>query len=380
MTAAVGYRPPACHRNFSEPSCMDYRDTTFSFARSSVRREASACPSLGSGTRYRCEQRKRLRSESPDGASIHSVDIRIDTGAARPPPPPPQHPQPIKEYGDQWEWDPDFQDYVRVDENGNTLLYTNYQRPNAKYSPSSSQDLIRRTLRPPAPDRPTYDAFLPQGFQAVAKPKRFFSIGRIFKAVWFEPSQLSSPSPPTTTTRRQQPGEQWSATCEPFHGARPVARFRWFVVVRRRAQHTLCFNITTFSGRRRGGGGGGVRSNHNSNKKNTTASAATPPAAAATNTSSRTGGGGGGGGGGSDHVVLHSAAVEPPRPYDEEGITRDPIAVIIEDEEQYISPVARLDCGRVYTVEDGLATFKIGRVHPDYLPLLEQYYRESMLR
>ena len=43
------------------------------------------------------------------------------------------------------------------------------------------------------------------------------------------------------------------------------------------------------------------------------------------------------------------------------------MAVIIEDGEQYISPFARLDCGRIYTVEDNLKVMKIGRVHPDFL-------------
>jgi len=139
--------------------------------------------------------------------------------------------------------------------------------------------------------------------------------------------------------KRQAGTETWSNTCPVFYGEKPVARFRWFVVVRRRLNHSLCFAITTF------GGKGGSR----------------PIPGRPV-----------------DYVVLHSATVEPPRPYDEEGITRDPIAVIIEEGEQYISPIARLDCGRIYTVEDNLRTLKIGRVHPTSLPLLEQYYIESM--
>lgn len=76
--------------------------------------------------------------------------------------------------------------------------------------------------------------------------------------------------------------------------------------------------------------------------------------------------------------MLHSSAVEPPRPYEEENITRDPIAVIIEDDEQYISPIARLDFGGVYTVKDGLPVLKIGRVHPASLQRLDEYFKESM--
>lgn len=80
-----------------------------------------------------------------------------------------------------------------------------------------------------------------------------------------------------------------------------------------------------------------------------------------------------------DYVVLHKSSVPPARPYPEEKITREPVAVIIEDEEQYISPIARLDCGRIYTVEDNLKVMKVGRVHPASLPALEQYYKDSVL-
>jgi hypothetical protein len=79
-----------------------------------------------------------------------------------------------------------------------------------------------------------------------------------------------------------------------------------------------------------------------------------------------------------DYVVLYRANVEPPRPYADERIERDPIAIIIEDGDQYISPLARLDCGRIYTVQHDLKVMKIGRVHPAALPLLDQYYKESV--
>jgi hypothetical protein len=133
--------------------------------------------------------------------------------------------------------------------------------------------------------------------------------------------------------------EQWSDKSLPFHGEKPIARFRWFIVVRRRLHHSLCFSITTFGGK------------------------------GASKTSR---------GRPMDYVVLHSSEVSPARPYDEEQITRDSIAMIIEDEKQYISPIARLDCGRIYTVEDSLRVMKVGRVHPKHLPRLEEYYTESV--
>ena len=184
-------------------------------------------------------------------------------------------------------------------------------------------------LPPPVPDRtnPT-----PAGFQVVQKPKRFFSVGRIFKTPWFEPGGDDAPGQPSD--------REWRDECPPFHSTKPIAKFRWFVVVRRRLNHTLCFSITTF------GGQGAARTRR---------------------------------GRAIDFVVLHKAEIPPPKPYEEEEITRDPLSVIIEEGEQYISPLARLDCGRVYTVEDNLRVMKIGRIHPNSLVDLEKYYQESVV-
>lgn len=163
----------------------------------------------------------------------------------------------------------------------------------------------------------------------MAKPKRFFSIGRIFKTVWFEPGGRDTPG------RRSD--LEWTEVCPKFHDTEPHAKFRWFVVVRKRLNHSLCLSITTYAGPDAPKRGRGV-----------------------------------------DFVVLHNSEIQPPSPYEEEGITRDPLAVIIEDGEQYISPLARLDCSRIYTVEDNLKVMKIGRVRTDSLPLLERYFRESV--
>ncbi|KAK4125149.1 hypothetical protein N657DRAFT_569995 [Parathielavia appendiculata] len=278
-----------------------------------------------------------------------SFNIHVDTG--NPEPGPQEYRQPVKEYGEQWDWDADVQDYVRYTKDGTKLLYTNYQREGSPpaSSPQPSEDQHEFQVKPRSPElgcvkavkpaAPSYDQPLGDEFQVVAKPKRFFCIGRIFKAVWFEPGAADPPAsrPKSSAGGGGAIGLPWTTKCPGFHGEKPVARFRWFVVVRRRLHHSLCFSITTFAGSK-----GGSRGR---------------PA---------------------DYVVLHNSNVKPARPYDEEEITRDPIAVIIEDEEQYISPIARLDCGRIYTVEDNLRVSKIGRVHPASLPLLEEFYKESV--
>ncbi|KAM7222079.1 hypothetical protein V8F06_002584 [Rhypophila decipiens] len=45
----------------------------------------------------------------------------------------------------------------------------------------------------------------------------------------------------------------------------------------------------------------------------------------------------------------------------------------MEAREESISSWARLDCGRIYTVEDHLRVMKIGRIRKASLPLLETY-------
>ncbi|OIW30610.1 hypothetical protein CONLIGDRAFT_630568, partial [Coniochaeta ligniaria NRRL 30616] len=189
----------------------------------------------------------------------------------------------------------------------------------------------------PADEQPTvilkpYETPLDLRFRVVEKPKRFFAIGRIFKTVWFEPGTQQDPS-------TANPDVDWSAACPPFHQEKPFAKFRWFVVVRKRLHHSLCFTITTFGGK------------------------------GATKTSR---------GRARDFVVLYPHGIEPPEPWPEEGIERDPLAVIIEEGQQFLSPAARVDCGRIYTVEDNLRVMKIGRIHPESLGNLEECYRESV--
>ncbi|KAK3311516.1 uncharacterized protein B0T15DRAFT_482519 [Chaetomium strumarium] len=296
---------------------------------------------------------------SPD-AWDESLDIKVDID--EPPTTAPkekEHHSPTKEYGARWTWDPTARDYVRWSEDGVKLFYTEYQRfgsraPSQGTADTNSNMNNDQQNRPKAgsserltkivpsgiPGAPLYKLPLGNAFQIVAKPKRFFCAGRIFKTVWFEPGGNTMPRARTDLA-------EWSDRSLPFHGERPIARFRWFVVVRRRLHHSLCFSITTF--------GGGFK----------------PPTMKTTKARKSHGRQ-------ADFVVLHSASVEPPRPYDEEGITREPIAIIIEDDEQYISPIARLDCSRIYTVEDSLRVMKTGRVHPESLPLLNEYYKESV--
>lgn len=293
----------------------------------------------------------------------------------------------------QWEWDEVTKDYIHKMEDGRKLLYTAYQKsrgdlhasefkpptpPRAKSPntapaekdklpqlssprsttselgswvdiPSGAEDPdheieeIRPLPKPAAvepipkplslpPRKRAFEEPLDDRFKRIERPKRFFSVGRIFKTIWFEPRGSDTP------VRRAD--LEWSDSfVTPFYGKKPVAKFRWFVVARKRLNHSLCFSITTFAGP------GTAKSRR---------------------------------GRAIDFVVLHSSDIPPPDTYDEEGIVRPPIGVIIEEDEHYISPLARLDCSRLYTVEDDLEVMKIGRVNPDSLADLENYYLECV--
>lgn len=245
-----------------------------------------------------------------------------------------EYPPPIKEYGKQWEWDAKVFDYVRENEKGERIFYTKYQKPQACAAQTPKPAALASPTKQVAAN-PAWQGTLDDRFFVIARPKRFFTVGRIFKVVWFEPRGQDTP-----VRRSPTSGPDWAGECKPFYGETPVAKFRWFVIVRRRLHHSLCFSITTY------------------NKT-------------APNKTTR--------GRDQDYTVLYSSTVPPARPYDEENITRDPIAVIIEDGETFISPIARLDLGRIYTVEDNLKIMKVGRVHPSSLDSLEEYYKDSVL-
>ena len=54
-----------------------------------------------------------------------------------------------------------------------------------------------------------------------------------------------------------------------------------------------------------------------------------------------------------------------------------PLAMIVKEKKHVISPFARVDCSRVFTVEDDLKVMKIGRVHPDFHEKMDEYYMKA---
>ncbi|KAL8291051.1 hypothetical protein RB600_006504 [Gaeumannomyces tritici] len=224
--------------------------------------------------------------------------------------------------------------------------------------------------RPPAGIPRAFETPLDSRFALVEKPKRFFTVGRIFKTVWFEPGGTALAGTPGSLGLGQQQRQDvdYAQACPAFHSEKPHAKFRWFVVVRRRLHHSLCFSITTSNnGRNSNNGGGNIPGGPRQGVRGRPRdfvvlySAAAAAAAAGTSGEAPTG-----------------PTPRPPSPMEGEGIDRAPLGVIIEDGAQAISPLARLDCGRIYTVEDNVKVMKIGRIHTDGLKKLDEYFRESV--
>ncbi|TVY18997.1 hypothetical protein LARI1_G004116 [Lachnellula arida] len=76
------------------------------------------------------------------------------------------------------------------------------------------------------------------------------------------------------------------------------------------------------------------------------------------------------------------AAVYPAGSYpsigDGENLVKDPFPIIIEDPQERLSPMSRLNFGRVYTVEHNIKVMKVGRITQEFLPRLKSYFVETI--
>lgn len=208
--------------------------------------------------------------------------------------------------------------------------------------------------------------------------------------VCFDPTP-SLPTPAST------PSQRYAAKSAEYHGLRPLPRLRWYVVVKRGVDYSICLAITmpvSTSARATAtdpqGGPTRSRSNSNSSAESAGGGATTP-----------------GQGGGVEQRTT------PPKPQGRPGTNQPRSRVPVFDATEYhrraeqhqsaddaagaelhgdgiglelVTPYrvqsgARLQLGRVHTVEDvaGKKVSNIGEVHRDYIPRLKEYYMESVL-
>jgi len=158
----------------------------------------------------------------------------------------------------------------------------------------------------------------------ISKPTRFFKVGRVFKCLWTEPAGDSS--------------EDGGAYLTPLRfGEAAFTKVRHFIVVREMQNCSLCLPLNTHN--RQGALKMGLRKQ--------------------------------------DYAAVFAEGSRPvldPM----EGIVRTSFPIIVENENETIDPMSRLNFGRVYTVEHNIKVAKVGRIGQDHIKLLDDYFLESI--
>jgi len=79
-----------------------------------------------------------------------------------------------------------------------------------------------------------------------------------------------------------------------------------------------------------------------------------------------------------DYAAVYPSGTEPPIQGGDKMI-KDPFPIIIEDSQERLSPMSRLNFGRVYTVEHNTKALKVGRIPKEFLAALDKYFIERIV-
>jgi hypothetical protein len=165
------------------------------------------------------------------------------------------------------------------------------------------------------------------GYSVVAKPTRFFKIGRVLKTLWTEPAG--------STTKALDPAFYSKVGYDEL----VFSKVRRFVVIRERTHSCLCLPLYTY------GGQGTTKSDVRAQ----------------------------------DHAVAYALGSRvPPLTSDEELLDKDPFAIVVEDPTERIDPMTRINFAQVYTIQHNVKVAKVGRVSKDQLDRLNTYFIESI--
>jgi len=143
--------------------------------------------------------------------------------------------------------------------------------------------------------------------------------------LWAEPRGASSLSNLDKFT------SEWS-------GEQAFCEVRRFCIIRRKPTYCLCLPISTYSGH-----------------------ATTKPGLVV-----------------QDHAVIAPVGGSVQLHPKERQLMKSPLFVIVEDEAVSIDPMSRINFAKVYTVEYNVKIRRIGRICPDSMKDLEDYFLESM--
>lgn len=155
---------------------------------------------------------------------------------------------------------------------------------------------------------------LHSGFDYIQNPRGFFKKGRTFMVYW--PELAGSPESERTV--------YW--------------KFRRFVVIRPRSTYCLCLPMNTYQ-----------------RKGTTKAGLAIDDCAPVLPVDG--------------DLKLH---------LEEQDLRKEPLYIKVEDPSMSIDPTSRLNFGKVFTVEYNVKVRKIGRVIPDSIRKMEEYFVQAV--
>jgi hypothetical protein len=155
-------------------------------------------------------------------------------------------------------------------------------------------------------------------YTVINNPRGFFKKGRVFMVPW--------PEPGGDFVKDQS-------------GPPVILKIRRFVVIRPKATFCLCLPINTYSGQ-----------------------ATTKPGVAA-----------------QDHAAVVPESGEAQYHPKEEKLTKTPMIIIVENASTGpISPMARINFAKVYTVEYNVKVRKVGRIASDSIWRMDEYFTECL--
>jgi hypothetical protein len=158
----------------------------------------------------------------------------------------------------------------------------------------------------------------------IAKPQRFFKVGRVFMTLWSEPA---------SSTVRDGPHISSSSV-----GGRIYSETRRFVVVRGGPGYSICCPIQTYG------------------RQGTTKSRVSVE----------------------NHAIVFTAGSEPKLLPQEQPPGMGSFPIVLGDKSVTIDPSSRLNFGKVYTVEHNIKVRNVGKVEKEWLPRLRAALFKSM--
>lgn len=164
-------------------------------------------------------------------------------------------------------------------------------------------------------------------YQTVKDGSRFFKVGRVFKILWPEPAHESA----------DDDADVEDSVIRGPYGEMIHTKVRPLVVVREQKGRCICIPLTTY------GGQGTLKRGVNPD----------------------------------NHAVAYDSRRKPTTKAGEK-MQKRPFPIKVEDPQEKIDPMTRLEFSKVYTVEHNVKVLKIGRIPDEHLNMLRRYFADSM--